>query len=177
MLESIALTDLAEKVGYRLHQQQAIVSTAESCTGGLLASTIIEVAGSSQWFDRGFITYSNQAKIDELGVKVISLQHYGAVSEKVAEEMALGVLYTLRQQPHYLEDITCYAISTTGVAGPSGGTAEKPVGMVCFSFVKKDSQGIRTLKTSTQYFNGSRSAIRQQAVKFALWTLLELIEE
>jgi nicotinamide-nucleotide amidase len=130
------------------------ISVAESCTGGSLSSSLTSISGASLYFNCGFITYSNQSKIDILGVNPESIEMYGAVSEKVAHEMAAGA----GQRSH-----SNLAISITGIAGPSGGSASKPVGMVCIGFFCDGS-----VTTTTQFFSGSRSDIVSQSVTFAL---------
>ena len=130
------------------------ISVAESCTGGSLSSSLTSISGASLYFNCGFITYSNQSKIDMLGVNPESIEIYGAVSEKVAHEMVAGA----GQRSH-----SNLAISITGIAGPSGGSASKPVGMVCIGFFCDGS-----VTTTTQFFSGSRSDIVSQSVTFAL---------
>ena len=130
------------------------ISVAESCTGGSLSSSLTSISGPSLYFNCGFITYSNQSKIDMLGVNPESIEMYGAVSEKVAHEMVAGA----GQRSH-----SNLAISITGIAGPSGGSASKPVGMVCIGFFCDGS-----VTTTTQFFSGSRSDIVSQSVTFAL---------
>lgn len=130
------------------------ISVAESCTGGSLSSSLTSISGASSYFNCGFITYSNQSKIDMLGVSPESIEMYGAVSEKVAHEMVTGA----GQRSH-----SNLAVSITGIAGPSGGSASKPVGMVCIGFFCDGS-----VTTTTQFFSGSRSDIVSQSVTFAL---------
>ena len=130
------------------------ISVAESCTGGSLSSSLTSISGASLYFNCGFITYSNQSKIDMLGVNPESIEMYGAVSEKVAHEMVAGA----GQRSH-----SNLAISITGIAGPSGGSASTPVGMVCIGFFCDGS-----VTTTTQFFSGSRSDIVSQSVTFAL---------
>ena len=130
------------------------ISVAESCTGGSLSSSLTSISGASSYFNCGFITYSNQSKIDMLGVSPESIEMYGAVSEKVAHEMVKGA----GQRSH-----SNLAVSITGIAGPSGGSASKPVGMVCLGFFFD-----RSVTTTTQFFSGSRSDIVSQSVTFAL---------
>ena len=130
------------------------ISVAESCTGGSLSSSLTSISGASSYFNCGFITYSNQSKIDMLGVSPESIEMYGAVSEKVAHEMVTGA----GQRSH-----SNLAVSITGIAGPSGGSASKPVGMVCLGFFFDVS-----VTTTTQFFSGSRSDIVSQSVTFAL---------
>ena len=136
------------------------VATAESCSGGLIAAALTEIAGSSAVFDRGFVTYSNEAKMDLLGVREATLQAYGAVSEETAREMAEGAV------AHSLADL---AVSVTGIAGPSGATPGKPVGLVWFGLAKK---GGETLAES-HVFPGDRAAVRRSALLNALRMLTE----
>jgi len=133
------------------------ISVAESCTGGSLSSSLTSILGASSYFNCGFITYSNQSKIDMLGVNPESIEMYGAVSEKVAYEMVFGA----GQRSH-----SNLAVSITGIAGPSGGSASKPVGMVCIGFFFDGE-----VTTTTQFFSGSRSDIVSQSITFALTEL------
>jgi nicotinamide-nucleotide amidase len=142
-----SLAQLLTAAGYR-------IATAESCTGGLIAKTLTDRAGSSDWFDRGFVTYSNQAKIDMLAVEEQTLEEFGAVSLEVAAQMARGALAHSRAN---------LALSVTGIAGPGGGSEEKPVGLVCFGFALEDQ-----LLTIKQQFEGDRSQVRQASLFFAL---------
>lgn len=175
--ENNSLNLLSQKVGEVLLSHHAMISTAESCTGGMVASTVIDTAGSSQWFERGFVTYTNQAKMDVLGVSAATLQQYGAVSIQTAGEMATGVLHNIQTQEDYANHYTQWAVSTTGVAGPTGGTAEKPVGMVCFGIARRIPQGeIEIVHTSTKVFSGDRLSIRRQSVQYVLEILLSLVE-
>ena len=130
------------------------ISVAESCTGGSLSHTITSIPGASSYFDCGYITYSNQSKIELLGVDIKTLETYGAVSEEVALEMVIGVT----TKSH--SDV---AVSITGIAGPTGGTLEKPVGMVCFGFFCDGKAS-----TNTKQFSGNRSNIVSQSVSYAL---------
>ena len=149
----------ATVLGATLKARGYTLALAESCTGGMVAQSITSVAGSSAWFDRGFVTYSNAAKVEMLGVSKHTLAQFGAVSEQTATEMALGAL----KNSH--ADI---AGSITGIAGPDGGTPEKPVGTVCFSWVGNEY----AIKTATQYFKGDRDEVRQQAANFLMARLL-----
>lgn len=151
--------DTAAKLGAILKAKKLVMVTAESCTGGLLAASITDIPGSSAYFERGFITYSNVAKREILGVSDQTLEQFGAVSEQVAAEMVKGAL------KHSYAEV---GIAITGVAGPFT-TEKKPIGMVCFAF----SQLEMATKTVTMYFNGDRRDIREQAVSFALTILLE----
>ncbi len=165
----ITLTMLATDLGKALKSRGWMLSLAESCTGGLVAQTITSVAGSSAWFDRAFVTYSNSAKTEMLGVSDACLQNYGAVSEQTAEAMAVGALNSSHAQ---------IAGSITGIAGPDGGTPEKPVGTVCFAWASKDKQTLSfTAFTSTQHFHGDREQIRQQAAIFLMTRLVEDISQ
>ena len=155
--------ELVSRLGEILVRRKLFMCTAESCTGGGIAHAITEIAGSSAWFDRAYVTYSNQAKISMLGVAAETLERFGAVSEQVATEMVAGALRASGV------DI---AVSVTGVAGPGGGTKDKPVGMVCFGW----SNGQR-LYTSTQHFSGDRAAVRAASVRFALESVYELVEQ
>jgi nicotinamide-nucleotide amidase len=156
--------DLADKVVQIYKRQRQKVVTAESCTGGLLAGALTEISGSSAIVERGFVTYSNDAKVEVLGVMPELIAEYGAVSEQVAEAMARGAL------EFSLADV---AVSVTGVAGPLGGSAAKPVGLVYFGLATR--AGIMFHYTSQ--FNGDRDDIRQQAVKEALKLLLSVVED
>ena len=155
---------LAKKVGEKLQASGEVLATAESCTGGWVAQAVTSVAGSSEWFDRGFVTYSNAAKREVLGVRAETLAEQGAVSEASAREMALGALG---------RSGASVALAVTGVAGPSGGTVAKPVGMVCFAWTRKPG----ALKSETRYFKGDRESVRKQSVVRALEGVLELLEE
>jgi len=153
---------LAKQVGEALQNKKLVVVTAESCTGGYLAAAITMVPGSSNYFEQGFITYSNTAKQEMLGVKADALQKFGAVSEQVAAEMAVGALKNSHAQ---------ISVSITGIAGPGGGTPQKPVGTVCFGFARNSS----LQKTITKLFSGDREQIRAQAVVTALKELQQLL--
>ncbi len=150
---------LAADLGRELLRLRAKLATAESCTGGLIAGAITDVPGSSDWFDRGLVTYSNAAKVELLGVRPETLQANGAVSEAVAREMAEGAL---------ARSAAGFAVAVTGVAGPAGGTAQKPVGMVCLAFAR---QG-RPTEALTRHFAGNRAAVREATVIAALEGLL-----
>lgn len=137
--------------------------TAESCTGGLVAAAITDISGSSHWFERGFVTYSNQAKTEMIGVPAELIDKHGAVSEPVARAMAEGALLNSRAQ---------ISLSITGVAGPGGGTADKPVGMVCFGW----SDRVTTV-VETKHFKGDRTQVRNQAAQHALRGVLERLDK
>ena len=142
-----------------LRARGAMLASAESCTGGLIAAACTSVAGSSDWFERGFVTYSNEAKIDDVGVPAATLAAHGAVSEAVAMAMAEGVL---RHAPVQL------AVAVTGIAGPGGGTPDKPVGLVWLAWGTPGRVQARRLQLA-----GDRSAVRRQTVQDALERLLE----
>lgn len=136
---------------------------AESCTGGGIATMLTSIAGSSQWFDRAFVTYSNIAKEEMLNVSAEILMKHGAVSEQTAAAMAVGALI------HSPAD---FSVSVTGIAGPDGGTKDKPVGTVCFGWSARGG----TSKTTTVHFSGDRQAVREQTVAMAIQGLLDLVE-
>ncbi len=166
MNRSSAFPD-ATALGRLLLDRGWMVACAESCTGGLLSAALTDIPGSSQWFERGFVTYSNAAKIEQLQVGVDTLERFGAVSEETAMEMASGVLAVTEEAN--------FAISTTGIAGPDGGTPGKPVGMVCFGFAHRVGDGLTT-RAITRIFEGDRQEVRAAAVAFALRMSVELIE-
>jgi nicotinamide-nucleotide amidase len=149
------LQTLAERLGRELLNRGERLVTAESCTGGWVAQAVTSVAGSSDWFDRGFVTYSNAAKIDMLGVPETTLARHGAVSEATARHMAQGALR---------RSVADWAVAITGIAGPGGGTPQKPVGMVCIAWAQRNG-GCEAL---TCQFAGSRAEIREQSVRLAL---------
>jgi nicotinamide-nucleotide amidase len=152
------LIRLATALGQQLQQQKRTLAIAESCTGGGVCQVITEIAGSSAWFDCGFICYSNAAKIKLLGVNPQTLATFGAVSQETALEMAQGALQ------HSGAD---YALSVTGIAGPDGGSVKKPVGTV-FIAVQTPLQAV----CYENHFSGNRNQVRQQSIEFALKTLL-----
>lgn len=151
---------LSALVGEKLKARGATLTCAESCTGGWLAKSITDIAGSSGWFDYGFVTYSNLAKQRLVNVNAETLERNGAVSEAVVNEMAAGALQAADAD---------FAISVSGVAGPDGGTEEKPVGTVWFGFTDKQGGAF----AQTMRFSGDRNAVRLQSVHFALQTLLD----
>ena len=153
---------LAESVGRTLKQKGLMLASAESCTGGWIGEAVTAVAGSSEWFERGFITYSNAAKQEMLGVLASTLETHGAVSEQTVLEMAAGAL---------LHSRASIAVSVSGVAGPGGGTATKPVGMVCIGWCVRDSAPFAV----THHFAGDREAVRKQSVVVALEGVLEAV--
>lgn len=149
---------LAARVGKRLKAKRARLVAAESCTGGWVSQAVTAISGSSDWFECGFVTYSNAAKRKMLGVRETTLKKYGAVSEQTAREMARGALRRSRGT---------IAVAVTGIAGPTGGSAAKPVGMVCFSWATK-----RGLWSETRSFRGNRDSVRRQSVVHALQGVL-----
>lgn len=153
-----ALEALAATVGEALAARGERLATAESCTGGWLAQTITAIAGSSNWFDRGFVTYANAAKLEMLGVAPATIDRHGAVSEACAREMLAGAL--ARSQADW-------AVAITGIAGPGGGSDDKPVGTIWFAFGGRASSP----EAVRRRFDGDRRATRAQAVAFALETL------
>jgi nicotinamide-nucleotide amidase len=155
---------LVEAVAGLLLRKGWLLSTAESCTGGLIAAACTELAGSSAWFERGFITYSNAAKTEVLGVDAALIDTHGAVSEPVARAMAVGAI--ARSAPSRA------AVSVTGIAGPTGGTPEKPVGTVWFGW-SVDGQ----LRTERRRFDGDRATVRAATVHYALQTLAGLLAQ
>ena len=154
---------LAGSVAELMLNQGWMLATAESCTGGMIAAACTDLAGSSNWFERGFVTYSNAAKTAMLGVEPSLIAQHGAVSEPVAQAMATGALQ------HALAQV---AVAVTGVAGPGGGTADKPVGLVYFGFALPGQ-----LLTESQLFTGDRAAVRRATVRHALARLQELLQK
>jgi nicotinamide-nucleotide amidase len=159
---TIDLDDIIATMAKTLIAKGWRLSTAESCTGGLVSASITALAGSSEWFERGYITYSNQAKSEDIDVSQNLIEQYGAVSDQVARAMALGT------KQNSGSDI---ALSITGIAGPTGGSPEKPVGTVCFAWVLANDQMV----SETKHFEGDRQQIRQQACDFSLRKLLDLL--
>ena len=152
---------LARQLGRKLEAAAAVLVTAESCTGGWVAQAVTSVAGSSAWFERGYVTYSNAAKQEALGVRKATLVRYGAVSEQTAREMARGALRKGRGS---------IALSVTGIAGPGGGSPGKPVGTVCFAFARG-----RKIRSETKRFKGNRNSVRRQSVVQALRGVLKCL--
>ena len=150
---------LAVAVGCAARARRVRIATAESCTGGLVAGAITAVAGSSDWFDSGFVTYSNEAKIAQLVVPPRTIEQFGAVSEETALSMAEGALRRSRAQ---------WAVAVTGIAGPAGGTPDKPVGTVCFAW-----GGPGAAEAYRTCLDGDRAGIRRESVRIALQGLLD----
>jgi nicotinamide-nucleotide amidase len=152
---------LATRVGRRLKAKKRRLASAESCTGGWVAQAVTSVAGSSAWFERGFVTYSNEAKRELLGVKAATLRKHGAVSEETAREMARGALARSKGN---------LALAVTGIAGPGGGSPDKPVGTVCFAWYYE-----KRLRSETRRFSGDRESVRRKSVIRALEGVLETL--
>ena len=152
--------ELAAALGAVLRRRGVTAATAESCTGGLVAGAITDIAGSSAWFDRGFVTYSNEAKTEMLGVRPETLASHGAVSEATAAEMATGALSRSRAD---------VAVAVTGIAGPDGGSAAKPVGTVCLAWARRGGR----VDVATRHFAGDRAAVRAATVEAALRGLID----
>ena len=157
------LLQLAHIVGQKLHAKGWMLATAESCTGGWVAQVVTAIPGSSAWFDRGFVTYSNRAKQEMLGVNAATLEAHGAVSEETVREMATGAL--AKSQAHI-------SVSLSGIAGPGGGSPKKPVGTVCIGWAVNDAVPLST----TCRLSGDREEVRSRAVAAALRGLIELID-
>jgi nicotinamide-nucleotide amidase len=155
---------LSQAVGQALLERELMLATAESCTGGWVAETVTLTAGSSQWFERGFVVYSNIAKAEMLGVSNRTLVTHGAVSEETAAELAEGAL----SHSH-----ATVALAVTGIAGPAGGSPGKPVGTVCFAWCG----GGQAAKSETRLFSGDRASVRRQSVAHALNGLLRLLSD
>lgn len=161
-MSDASLERLAGQVGAALKARGLLLATAESCTGGWIGMAVTSVPGSSDWYDRGFIAYSNQAKGELLGVRSETLERHGAVSEAAVLEMARGALERSRAQ---------WSVAVSGIAGPAGGTADKPVGMVCLAWARQDGGAV----ASTRQFAGDRQSVRRQTVAAALAGLLDLL--
>ena len=155
------LFDLAVRAGQSLKARGWMLVTAESCTGGWVAEAVTMVSGSSAWFERGFVTYTDLAKQEMLGVQSATLERHGAVSEATVRDMVTGAL------AHSRGDV---AVSVSGVAGPTGGTPAKPVGMVCLGWGVRGGEPI----SITRHFAGDREAVRRSAVIEALEGLIQL---
>ena len=159
-----SLEALAAKVGALLLTNGQRLATAESCTGGWVAQCLTSIAGSSEWFERGFVTYSNEAKQEMLGVEAKTLTTHGAVSEATAAAMAAGAL----QHSH-----ADWTLAITGIAGPGGGSTGKPVGMICFGWAGPEGR----IEVETRHFSGPREEIRRQSVTHALQGVLQRAEK
>jgi len=155
---------MVEELAQLLLKNEWRLSTAESCTGGLVSASLTQLAGSSNWFERGYVTYSNEAKSEDIGVESHLIEAHGAVSEQVAKAMAIGAKQSSNSN---------MALSITGIAGPTGGSKEKPVGTVCFAWVLDNDQ----VFSETKLFSGDRSTVREQASQFVIEHLLELLKK
>ncbi len=155
---------LAAKLGKSLRERKLILATAESCTGGWVAKVVTAVAGSSEWYDRGYVTYSDAAKSEMLDVSGETIAEHGAVSEPVVRAMAEGAI--AKSGAHI-------AVAISGIAGPLGGTPIKPVGTVCLSWAMEGQE----TRSSSTHFAGDRNMVRQQAVMAAIQGLVELVAE
>src|SRR5512134_3855171 len=163
------LEALSAELGRALRAQHLSLTTAESCTAGGVAYAVTLSPGSSQWFDRGFITYTNESKMQVLGVAPAYLRDFGAVSEPVARAMALGALSHSASQ---------VAVAVTGIAGPEGGTPAKPVGTVCFAWaLRRDPASAPWVKTETKLLEGDRATVRTRSIVVALETLIGLLKQ
>jgi nicotinamide-nucleotide amidase len=169
-IDAAALVAMAAALGREMERLGALVVTAESCTGGMIAQALTETAGSSNWFERGFVTYSNESKVDLLGVRIATLQADGAVSERVAGEMAAGAL---KHSPAAL------SLAVTGIAGPGGAVDGKPVGTVCFGWgLALPGSGPDTLIVcERRCFDGDRGAVRRQAAAYSLLQATRLLRQ
>lgn len=156
------LYQLAQQVGEALKSRALMLVSAESCTGGWIGAAITAVPGSSDWFERGFITYTYVSKREMLGVKTQTLEKHGAVSEQTVTEMVAGALAASHAQ---------VAVAVSGIAGPAGGLPDKPVGTVCLAWALKNGEPI----AETRHYAGDREAVRRQAVERALAGVLELV--
>ena len=164
MITDPELYQLAARAGATLHSAGRRLATAESCTAGWIAKALTDVPGSSQWFECGYVTYSDAAKMRDLGVAARTLAECGAVSEETARAMATGVLR--------IPGVSV-ALAVTGIAGPDGGTAVKPVGTVWLCAAARDGRGTETI-AELQHFPGDRAAVRRDSVRRALELLLRL---
>lgn len=162
------LTLIVGQLAELLIKNNKKLTVAESCTGGWLAKVLTDLAGSSVWFERGFVTYSNQAKHEMLGVAESTLGTYGAVSQETVTEMALGALKNSHAD---------FSLSISGIAGPGGGSVDKPVGLVWFAWADKKNNIKDIIFSEQKIFSGNREAVRQQAVDYALTGLIKLLNE
>jgi nicotinamide-nucleotide amidase len=161
---STELLSLVKQLGDELQAHKLMLTLAESCTGGLISQLITSISGCSAYFERAFITYSNDSKMELLGVKSDTLKQFGAVSAETAIEMAEGAL------SHSHADIS---VSITGVAGPSGGTKSKPIGTVCFGIARKNNLPLAKVK----HFSGDRDDVRLASARFVITELLQIISD
>jgi nicotinamide-nucleotide amidase len=162
LIDDQKLEKLAKELGEILIQRGFMLVSAESCTGGWIGQSVTSIPGSSNWYERGFITYSNNSKSEMLGVSHRSLEKYGAVSEQIATEMAAGAISSSHAQ---------ISVAVTGIAGPGGAMEGKPVGKICHSWAIKDGLA----RTSVCFLEGDRESIRKQAVAIALQGTIDLL--
>lgn len=162
------LTIIVNKIATSLIKANKKLTVAESCTGGWVAKVLTDLVGSSDWFERGFVTYSNQAKNEMLGVKKSTLENHGAVSQETVAEMAEGALKNSHAD---------FSLSISGIAGPGGGSKEKPVGLVWFSWAVKENNSPRVLVTEQRVFDGERESVRYQSVEFVLTELINILKK
>lgn len=163
MFTEKTVKELVQILGAKLTTLGLVATTAESCTGGGVAYAITEISGSSQWFDRSFVTYSNAAKVDMLGVSGDLIKEFGAVSEEVAYAMAMGALDKANAD---------VSVAISGVAGPTGGTPEKPVGTVCIAWCSIN----HACKKTTYLLTGDRSEVREKSILLALQGLIDTMD-
>ena len=161
-MQNKELTLIVEQISEQLLKNKKRLTVAESCTGGWIAKVLTDLAGSSAWFERGFVTYSNDAKQEMLGVNKSTIEAYGAVSQETVNEMALGALKNSHAD---------YSVSVSGIAGPSGGSVDKPVGLVWFAWAHAD----KVIFSEQQIFKGDRDGVREQAVIYTLKRLLTIL--
>jgi nicotinamide-nucleotide amidase len=164
MPANLDIENIAIQIGSALKSHGLTLATAESCTGGAVASAITDIAGSSEWFERGFITYSNEAKREMLGVTQDTLMRYGVVSEAVVRDMVAGALYHSHAQ---------LALAVSGIAGPAGGTLNTPIGTVWFAWGIKGGQCVACL----HHLSGNRAEIRMRSVRIAFQGVLDLLHQ
>ena len=167
--DSCSCEALLARLAEGLVRRNKRVATAESCTGGGVACAMTDMAGSSRWFERGFVSYSNEAKTEQLSVPAETIARFGAVSEEVVAAMAAGALRHSRAD---------FGVAVTGIAGPDGGSADKPVGTVCFGWSRRGGAGVGEGETKTRrvLLAGNRQQVREQSVEMALQGLLDLVE-
>lgn len=157
------LVELANKIAAALSERKLMLALAESCTGGWMAKVLTDIPGSSHWFERGFVTYTNPSKQEMLGVSAARLEKYGAVSVQTVAEMARGALENSHAQ---------LSVAISGIAGPGGATVDKPVGMVCFAWAMVGQDVV----TRVEYFDGDREQVRRQAVRTAMQGVLDVFK-
>ena len=162
------LTIIVNKIATSLIKANKKLTVAESCTGGWVAKVLTDVAGSSDWFERGFVTYSNQAKHEMLGVKESILEKHGAVSQETVAAMAEGALKNSHAD---------FSLSLSGIAGSGGGSEDKPVGLVWFSWAVKENNTLKVFTSEKQVFEGDRESVRYQSVEYVLSELINILKK